>query len=364
MPAGQELDATVEALTGLLPGLTGQQARQALSAAISGNGAGKFHAARYWSLRRFLAARPEVLSSGTLVTASDLPRLVAPQDVKRLTAELSLLGRGDMVIPAQRCTAGRHLVRDGCPPNQGCGRCDAETALADCAGLIAARLDEMPAAVARSCLLAAIDAGKSRNAAFRLRTIAAWLRERPDALGTGPTGCVSAPPVTKPESRRRTVIGAGGPRACASATRAAVRFARHAGGPIWRHGIAAMLAAARHGYRSPPGAGGSGPAATCTRTSAARSAGWAARSASTRPGRPPAPAARPCPGPRAAPAGWTRPRPGQARARCACGAAPASPARAAYAGHRPSAAPLTARPAARRATRGSRGPAAGAAGCA
>jgi len=32
MPAGQELDATVEALTGLLPGLTGQQARQALSA--------------------------------------------------------------------------------------------------------------------------------------------------------------------------------------------------------------------------------------------------------------------------------------------------------------------------------------------
>ncbi len=193
MPAGQELDATVEALTGLLPGLTGQQARQALSAAISGNGAGKFHAARYWSLRRFLAARPEVLSSGTLVTASDLPRLVAPQDVKRLTAELSLLGRGDVVIPAQRCTAGRHLVRDGCPPNQGCGRCDAETALADCAGLIAARLDEMPAAVARSCLLAAIDAGKSRNAAFRLRTIAAWLRERPDALATGqPEGPVDA----------------------------------------------------------------------------------------------------------------------------------------------------------------------------
>jgi hypothetical protein len=52
-----------------------------------------------------------------------------------------------------------------------------------------------------------------------------------------------------------------------------VRFARPAAGPILRHGTAVMPAVARRGFGSPPGADGLGRAVTCTRMSAARSAG-------------------------------------------------------------------------------------------
>jgi hypothetical protein len=52
MPARQELDATAQALTGLLTGLTAEQARQALASSVAGNGEASFHAARYYSLRR------------------------------------------------------------------------------------------------------------------------------------------------------------------------------------------------------------------------------------------------------------------------------------------------------------------------
>jgi hypothetical protein len=81
MPARQELDATAQALTGLLAGLTAGHARQALAAAVAGTSEARFHAARYCSLRRFLAAHPGALSSGAVITAGDRPRLVAPQDV-------------------------------------------------------------------------------------------------------------------------------------------------------------------------------------------------------------------------------------------------------------------------------------------
>lgn len=64
MATGQELGATAQALTGLLAGLTDAQARQALAAVVAGNGEARFHAARYCSLRRFLAAHPGALSSG------------------------------------------------------------------------------------------------------------------------------------------------------------------------------------------------------------------------------------------------------------------------------------------------------------
>ena len=132
MPAGQELDATAQALTGLLAGLPAEQARQALAAAVAGNGEARFHAARYCSLRRFLAAHPGALSSGAVITAADRPRLVAPQDVKRLAAALRAAGRTDVAVPVRRCAAGRHEVRDNWSARQGCIRCDTGHALADC----------------------------------------------------------------------------------------------------------------------------------------------------------------------------------------------------------------------------------------
>jgi hypothetical protein len=186
MPAGQELDATAQALTGLLAGLTAGHARQALAAAVASSGEASFHAARYYSLRRFLAAHPGALSSGTPVTAADRPRLVAPQDVKRLAAALLAAGRTDVAIPVRHCVAGRHEVRDNWSARQGCIRCDTGHALADCTRLVTGLLDGMPGDQARSCLLAAAG-GTSRNTAARLRVIAAHLRGDPGALASGET---------------------------------------------------------------------------------------------------------------------------------------------------------------------------------
>jgi integrase len=187
MPAGQELDATAQALTGLLAGLTAGHARQALAAAVAGNGDVRFHAARYYSLRRFLAAHPGALSSGAVITAADRPRLVAPQDVKRLAAALLAAGRSDVAIPVRRCAAGCHEVRDNWSARQGCIRCDIGHALADCVRLVTGLLDGMPGDQARSCLLAAAGGGTSRNTAARLRVIAGHLRGQPGALASGET---------------------------------------------------------------------------------------------------------------------------------------------------------------------------------
>jgi hypothetical protein len=121
-----------------------------------------------------------------VITAADRPRLVAPQDVKRLAAALLATGRTDAASPVRHCAAGRHEVRDNWSARPGCIRCDTGHALADCTRLVTGLLDGMPGDPARSCLLAAAG-GTSRNTAARLRVIAEHLRGDPGALASGET---------------------------------------------------------------------------------------------------------------------------------------------------------------------------------
>jgi hypothetical protein len=406
MTAGQELDATAQALTGLLAGLTAGHARQALAAAVAGNGDVRFHAARYYSLRRFLAAHPGALSSGAVITAADRPRLVAPQDVKRLAAALLAAGRADVAIPVRRCAAGRHDVRDNWSARQGCIRCDTGHALADCVRLVTALLDGMPGDQARNCLLTAAGGGTSRNTAARLRVIAAHLRGEPDALASGET--IAPIDVLRliSELRRAGRSDVAQPR-CADCGRD--RFLR-----AHRPDGQRVCASCSQAYHLPERCGplraaspGLRPRprrlADLRKVPARRPRGLGAlrhlrrqrldpRHHQRHPDRRlllPAPArtllslrdrprrqplqnpqshlrqpALPARSRRAVPAAWMHWCPKRARRRCACAARRARPARALAARRRLSTAPQAASPAARAATPGPGEPAGGAGGCA
>ncbi len=371
----------------------------------SGTGEARFHAARYCSLRRFLAAHPGALSSGAVITAGDRPRLVAPQDVKRLAAAMLAAGRSDVAVPVRRCAAGRHDVRDNWSARQGCIRCDTGDALADCVQLVTGLLDGMPGNQARSCLLAAAGGGASRNTAARLRVIAGHLRGRTDALASGETTVPIDVLRLISELRRAGRSDVAQPR-CADCGRD--RFLR-----AHRPDGQRVCASCSQAYHLPERCGRCGQQArVCARDpgggavceqcrradpAALKPCGICGGNAWTRItingtrigdccylhphercsacglGRAVSPyktrkatcaACATARSRRAVPAAWTPRCPKRATRRCACAAPRVPPACALAAGHPPSTAPLADSPAAPAATPGPSGPAGGAGGCA